>query len=258
MTLTLATARDLLDTGLNDSALQTLIDAVNADVTRLGGAAYPLLLSGARLDIAAVSAAGADRALARAFFRGAPTVGTPLIRMTETALVEVAYTLTALDAGPVAVTIDGDGGGRETLSGLADGALAELSFYLAAANGRIELPFDAAEDADPAAPDRVVWRLPSARQDAARTLLTGIAERERVRFAIARAHAGLIMPPGQWQAALDRIALACLRIAVSDEGVASISERGGDAQQALRYLAYSSEYSDRLNQVLALTGGYLA
>ena len=259
MTLTLTQARDLLETDRNDAALQLLIDAVNADITRLGGTAYPLLLSGTLVDIAAVSAAGADQARGLLFFNGAAAIGNPLIRTTSTALVEVAYMLAALDAGAVTVVIEGEStGGRETLASLADGALAEFSFYMIASNGRIELAFADAAAVDPAAPGRVMWQLPAAREDAARTLLTGVAEHERVRFAIARAHAGLIMPLAEWQAALDRIALACLRIAVTDEAVASISERGGDATQALQYLSYSSEYRDRLNQVLALTGGYLA
>ena len=187
-------------------------------------------------------------------------MGDPLITTTSMSLVEVSYTLAAIDGGAVTVRIDGESrdDDNETLSALADDALEQESFYLVTASGRLELAFEDAEDLDAALPNRVEWELPSGRQEAARTLLTGVAEHERVRFAIARPHAGLLMPLSAWQAALDRIALSCLRIAVTDEGVANYMERGADAQQAIAYLSYSSEYRDRLNQVLALTGNYFA
>lgn len=259
MTLTLARARDLLETGIDDTSLQLLINAVEADIARLGGSAYPMDFSGALVDIAAVSAAGASTATARSFFGAAPAIGNPLIQTTDTALIEVEYTLAALNSGAVTVVIEGESADdNETLSGLADGDLKELGFYVVAQDGRIELGFEDAAEADSNARQRVQWTVATARQDAARTLLTGIAEHERVRFVIARRHAGLLMPAAEWQAALDRIALSCLRIAVTDEGVKALTERGGDAQQAMDYLAYSDEYRKRLNQVLDLTGGWFA
>ena len=260
MTLTLALARDLITTALGDDGLRLLINAVNADIRRLGGTGYPMRFSGALLEISAESADGADAALTRDFFGGDATIGDPLIRMTETTLVEVSYTLAGLDAGAVTVTIDGESKDdeSETLSSLADDALEQESFYVVASSGRIELAFEDAEDADLTTPDRVKWQVSSDSQAAARTLLTGVATYERVRFVIAKPHAGLLMPASEWQSALDRIAVSCLRIAVTDQGVASYMERGADAQEALGYLSYSSEYRDRLNHILALTGSYFA
>ena len=259
MTLSLAQARDLVDTELEDTGLQLLIDAVNADIERLGGHAYPMRFSGALLEISAVAASGADMATSRSFFGAAPAIGNPLIRTTDTALTEISYTLAAINSGTVTVTIEGESAkDNESLSSLADNALEELGFYIVGRNGRIELGFEDAETADTSMPDQVQWQVASARRDAARTLLTGVSANERILFAIANRHAGLRMPAGDWQAALDRIAVSCLRIAVTDEGVASYMDRGGDAQQALEYLQYSSEYRARLNQVLDLTGGWFA
>lgn len=259
MTLSLARARDLIDTLLGDTALQVLIDAVNADIARLGGTAYPMRFSGTLLDVAVVSADGASTATQRSFIGSAPPIGNPLITMTETALVEVSYTLQALDSGAVTVTIDGDTtDDSETLSDLADRDLEELSFYVVATDGRIELQFDDAAAADSAMPQRVRWQVATAGQEAARNLLKGIAENERVRFVIARPFAGLRMPAAEWERALERIAVSCLRIAVTDEGVARYMERGGDAMQTLDYLQYSAEYRDRMRQVLDLTGDYFA
>lgn len=258
MTLTLAQARDLVETDLEDNGLQLLIDAVNADIERLGGVAYPMQFSGALLEISTVSAANAGTALQRSFFGASPAIGNPLIQTTQTALIEVSYTLAAIDSGAVTVTIEGESAqDGESLSSLADGSLKELGFYVVASDGRIELGFEDADAADSSMPDRVVWQVATSRLDAARTLLTGVSQHERVRFVVARRHAGLRMPAAEWQAALDRIAVSCLRIAVTDEGVASYMERGADAQQALEYLNYSSEYRERLRQVLTLTGGWL-
>ena len=257
MTLTLSKARAQVETRLADDSLQLLIDAVEADIMRLGGVAYPMRFSGALLDIAIVSAPDADSDLERDFFGGFPAIGNPLIDMTKTAVVEVSYTLAALDAGAVTVSIDGDSrDDGETLSSLANGTLEDLSFYLVSHGGRIELAFEEAEDADSAMQDRVTWQVAMARRDAARTLLTEVGRDERVRFVIARAYAGLRMAVADWQAALDRVAVSCLRVAVTDEGVASYMEQGGDARQALEYLSYSDEYRSRLNQVLDLTGGW--
>ena len=260
MTLTLALARDLVTTALGDGALTLLIDAVNADIRRLGGAGYPMRFSGALVDISASSADGADTALTRNFFDGGAAVGDPMITTTSMALVEVSYTLAAIDSGAVTVTLDGESrdDDNETLSALADDELEQESFYLVTASGRIELAFEDAEDADAAALNRVEWELAADRQAGARTVLKEVAEFERIRFVVARPHAGLLMPLSEWEAALTRIAVSCLRIAVTDQGVANYMERGADAQQAIQFLAYSGEYRDRLNQVLALTGNYFS
>ena len=61
MTVTLALARDLITTSLGDDGLELLIDAVNADIRRLGGAGYPMRFSGALLEISAVSGDGPTR-----------------------------------------------------------------------------------------------------------------------------------------------------------------------------------------------------
>ena len=70
------------------------------------------------------------------------------------------------------MTVDGHSpaGAAQTLSSLADGALADLSFYIVAADGRVELRFADAETADAAEPDRVVWTVDAGVQDMARQL----------------------------------------------------------------------------------------
>ena len=257
MTLTLEKVKAQVETGLPDDALQLLIDAVEADIMRLGGVSFPLKFSGSLLDIYAVSTGGAGTALSRSYFGNFPAIGNPLIKTTATALVEVSYTLAGLNSGAVTINVDGDGtDDSETLSSLADAALRGLSFYVVTSDGRLELRFEAAEAADASTPDRVQWAVATAGQAAARTLLKEVAEHERVRFVMARPFASLIMPVADWRAALDRIAVSCLRIAVTDEGVASYMERGADTQQALSYLSYSTEYRARLNEVLSLTGGW--
>ena len=259
MTLTLALARDLLETEIDDTSLQLLIDAIGADIRRLGGDAYPIQLSGALVEVSAVSAAGAGSARQRNFFGGEPAIGNPLIKTTDTSLIDVSYTLAVIDSGVVTIAIEGESAREtESMADLAGGALDELAFYLVTHDGRIELAFADADAKVDARPGRVQWQVATTRQDAARTLLTRVGEHERVRFAIARIHAGLRMPVSEWQAALTRIAVSCLRLAVSDEGVARYMERGADSQQALEYLSYSSEYRERLNQMLSLAGGWFS
>ena len=258
MTLTLTEARDLVATDLNDTALELLIDAVDADITRLGGSGYPMRFSGALLDIATESASGADTETSRNLMGTSPPIGDPLIMTTDTAVEEVSYTLAAIDSGAVTITIDGStpDDSSESLSSLADGDLEELSFYLVTNDGRLELAFEDAETADSAMPDRVQWQVATAGLDAARSLLTGVSTDERIRIVIARRHAGLRMPLSEWQAATKRVAVACLRIAVTDEAVRMEALEGGDASQTRQYLSYSDEYRDRLSQVLQLTGAY--
>ena len=259
MTVSLALTRDLIKTDLSDDALTQLINAVNADIVRLGGYAYPIAFSGVLADISIVSASGAASALSRSWLGSEPPIGSSLIMTTQTSIADVSYTLAAIDSGAVTITLEGDTpDGQDTLSTLADGALETHAFYIICDSGRIELAMEDAATADASQPDRVVWNIAATLQNSARSLLTGIAEHERVRFVIARARAGLSMPQMEWQAALDRIAISCLRIVVTDQAVMAQTARGGDVEQTRQYLQYSQEYMQRLSAITALTGAYFA
>lgn len=265
MNLGLATARSLVSTSLDDVGLQVLIDAVNSDMRRLGGDAYPMRFSRKLLDTKVVSADGADAALTRSLVGADAPVGSSKITTTETALEEVSYVLAAIDSGAVTINVDGitietttPGATIQRLSGLADDELYELSFYIVSSKRRAELLFVDAEDADAAMPDRVTWEIPSARRDAVRAVLTGVQEGEYIRFVIAEPHAGLIMSLDEWNDNLDRIAVSCLRISATDKAVARYVSRGADVQETVDFLNYSDEYQKRLRQVLALTGNFFA
>ena len=259
MTLSLALAKNVIQTDLSDSALTQLIAAINADIVRLGGWAYPIVFSAALLDIAIVSESGADSALNRSWLGASPGIGSARITTTSTQVAEIDYTLAALDSGTVQFKLEGDSDtGTATLSELANNIFENLSFYIVCDSGRIELAFKDANAAVSTEPNIVRWTVQTERQDSVRNLLTGIVEYERIRFVIAQKRAGLTMTPAEWQSALDRIAIACLRIAITDQAVASQTMRGGDVEQTRQYLQYNTEYAERLGQIVNLTGNYFS
>ena len=272
-----AAVRDLVSTDLSSEALQQVIDQVYADIARLGGVGYPLRLSGAILDCYVEAGTDHESADSKSFIGAGPVIGSAKIVTTDTYLDEVSYTLDADDpADPVTISIDGqsaDAQDTENLSDLAanNGALEDLSFYVVGEDGRLELPFEDADEPDrdgdgaKLAPQRVTWTFSADDPDrvAAHTFLTALGddnvpEFERVRFAIARRFAGLILPIRDWESAIKRIAVSCIRIAVTDEAVRRQVIDGADASQTLDYLPYSEEYHDRLRQVFSLTGNYFA
>ena len=251
MTLTTTIARTFITTNLTDNALGALVNAVNADITRLGGWGYPLRFADKLVDAYVISESGASSATTRSFLRGGPAIGKVQISDYNLFVTEVSYTLASLSGGDVTITLTVDSpGSTQTVYSL---PFQGYSFYLCTDNGRIEAEFDTHQRLWSGGTS--TWNLGD--DSSARELLKGVATGERVRFVVATPYAALRMPVEEWNARLDQIALDCLRVLVNDKAIMDISEKGGEVEEAVTYLGFIKEYQDRLFQTKVLTGNVI-